>query len=67
MLASTQAGKPAAGCFYKWCSTITRQVRNAELMYDINHIQQITLKGEHFEASHNSWLMVLSDQSTARP
>ena len=38
--------------------------KNAELMYDINHIQKITLKGEHLETFQNAWLMVLSELKT---
>ncbi len=34
---------------------------NAELMHDINHLQQIRLRGENMESFQNSWTMVLSD------
>ena len=33
-------------------------------MYDINHIQNITLQGEHLEAFQHSWLMALSELKT---
>ena len=38
--------------------------KNAEPMYDINHLQEISLKGEHLEAFRNNWLMVLSELRT---
>ncbi len=33
-------------------------------MYDINHIQKITRKGERLEAFQNSWSMALSELKT---
>ena len=37
---------------------------NAELMYDINHIQKITLKGECLDIFQNAWLMALGEVKT---
>ena len=36
---------------------------NALVLYDINHLQRLTLKGEHLESFHNTWTMVMSELS----
>ena len=36
---------------------------SAQVMYDINHLQKLTLKGDNLESFHNTWTMVFSELS----
>ena len=39
--------------------------KNAIVMFDINHIQRITLKGDSLESLQSAWTMVMSELGTA--
>ncbi len=42
------------------------KLREAEsYMFDINHIQRITLKGDSLESFQSTWTMVMSELATA--
>ncbi len=36
---------------------------NALVLYDLNHLQKLVLRGDHLESFHNTWNMVLSELS----
>ena len=36
---------------------------NAQLLYDLNHVQKLNLKGDNLESVHNAWSMVVSELS----
>ena len=35
--------------------------KSAMVMFDINHIQRIALKGDNLESFQNTWTMVMSE------
>jgi uncharacterized protein (DUF1684 family) len=39
--------------------------KNAMVMFDINHIQRITLEGDNLESIQNTWTMAMSELATA--
>ncbi len=36
---------------------------SAQVLYDLNHLQKLTLKGDNLESFQNTWTMVLSELS----
>ena len=36
---------------------------SAQVLYDLNHLQKLTLRGDNLESFQNTWTMVLSELS----
>ena len=36
---------------------------SAQVLYDLNHLQHLTMKGDQLESFHNTWNLVISELS----
>ena len=53
-----------AESYLHWCSNTTR-LANAMVIFDINRIQRIALKGDDLESVQYTWTMAMSELATA--